>query len=163
MTQRELLIWPQNAVMIRLYLGLAFVWTLASPAVAVAAPLAYYNPMSGNVTVRNDYAVTLPFVTVSSMSGSLRNPANVLPIPGAIVDSQDFPTTYVYLNFPPGVYDTGNTFIVGTPVSDVVFEYFSLAGPPVSGPVVEVPEPTGGILALLTLLSVGHAGAWRRR
>lgn len=148
------------SLMRKLRLNLALVVTVWTAPYALAAPTAFYNPVTGNVQILNDTEVSLIAISILSPSGLLGTPDALLPVPGAHADKTEFPFAYIYSNFPTGLYDTGNTVIVGTPVSELVLDWTNGIGSTIQGRVVEVPEPASLILASLPVLA---AIRWRKR
>jgi len=107
---------------LRLFLTTVF---LMAPATVKALPTAFYNPATGNVKIWNHYSLPLRSISLLSPSGSLGDPNSLLAIPGAVFDRSEFPFAYTYRDFPVGLYDTGNTVVIGTPLSHLSLEYFS--------------------------------------
>jgi len=128
--------------------------TLVIPATASGEPIAFYNPADGNVKILNDWGQPLDNAAILSASGALGDASDLLPVPNAWRDDSELPFAYFYLHFPSGLYDTGNAVAIGTPVSDLEF-YWRIGTPPVfKGRVVEIPEPTSLLLAMLSILGV---------
>ena len=138
---------------------------------AVAAPMAYYNPASGNIRFGNDTGGTLEAIYLQSAFGTqvVNDPNRFTQIPGATFDPGGLPAEFLYLKFPPtgpvNAFPTsiniGNVIVPGTPTSDLTLGAFDGFGPVFGTMVVEVPEPA--TVATVGGALVGLAAAKRRR
>lgn len=136
---------------------------------AAAAPIAYYNPSSGNIRFSNDYGIPLVAIFLQSASAKVNNdPGQFAQIPGATFDPGDLPLGFAYMNFPatgsantfPTSIDIGNVIVPGTPRSDLTLGAINEFSILFSGTVTEVPEPA--TLPMLGLALVGTAAASRQ-
>lgn len=118
-----------------------------------ALPTAYYNPATGNVKFLNDFGYVIDSLSLISPTGRLNG--GLLPITGTIRDESEFPFAYTYIDFPPGLYDTGNTVTPLTPIAELSFYY--VQGEPseeqLRGAIFKVPEPLTHIMFGLALIA----------
>lgn len=151
-----------------------FVLTLTLATNAVAAPIAYYNPTSGNIRFGNDTGGTLAGMYLQSLSGDkvINDPNRFSQIPGATFNSGDLPFGFTYFGFPPTgpvnafptSIDIGNVIVPGTSASDLSMGAFNALMVEFIGTVVEVPEPATraivyGALVGFAVTSRGRASA----
>ncbi|MBL9162085.1 MAG: PEP-CTERM sorting domain-containing protein [Planctomycetaceae bacterium] len=137
---------------------------------AVAAPIAYYNPSSGNIRFGNDTGGTLAGMYLQSLSGDkvINDPNRFAQIPGTTFNSGDLPFGFTYFGFPPTSpvntfptsLDIGNVIVPGTPTSDLSVGAFNALMVEFIGTVVGVPEPA--TLPMVGLALVGTAAASRQ-
>ena len=120
---------------------------------ASAAPIAQYNPATGNVRIFNDISHHftpgfLEALSIRSRSGHafVEDPtAYTLPHATSIVDTSELPENVNYLHVPLGWSNFGNIVVAGTPASDLYLPEirFTDSGAPVPHTeFVTVPEPT---------------------
>jgi len=143
----------------RLWSVLVVLCCLFRPAHVQGAPSAYYHPLTGNVKFFNDTSTTI-IAYFYSQTGALNDASSVRIIPDVFRDVSEMPMAYAYVSLPPGLHDTGNTVMIGTPVADLGFQWRMGTRPVEDGPVIEIAEPSSSALASLVLPALAVA---RRR
>ena len=94
---------------------------------ASARPVAYYNPVTGNLRLFNDTRTRwsygyewLTFISHSELAFVTDLGAYVPPAgPKGVVHTDELPTALHYLHVPLGWSDFGNVIVPGTPASDL--------------------------------------------
>lgn len=123
---------------------------LVRPTHVQGAPSAFYHPLTGNVKFLNDSSMPIS-AYFYSQTGALNDASSVRIIPDVFREVSEMPMAYAYGSLPPGLHDTGNTVMIGTPVADLGFQWRIGTMPVEDGPVVEIAEPSGSALASLLL------------
>lgn len=137
------------------YLGAILAFVIGA-SVASAAPMVFYNPITGGISMSNDTAAPLAVFYVLSSGNNLTTDANQFAsLGGAVFDSGDLPAGFTYLNFPKtngwsGVF-VGNVVKPGTNAGDLSAYFYRTFAP---GAVPErvlfpEPEPTTAILVAM--------------
>jgi hypothetical protein len=140
---------------------LAVLCCLVRPTHVQAAPSAFYHPLTGNVKFFNDTGTPIS-AYFYSQTGALNDASSVLVIPDVFRDVSEMPMAYAYGSLPPGLHNTGNTVMTGTPVTDLGFQWRIGAMPVEDGPVIEIAEPSSSALAAVVLAAVTVAVRRRR-